>query len=503
MCNPELSLPVRNVVVAGAGPSGLLLSALLLHRNRTQSDVRYRVTLIDAGQDYGKLDPKTELKKHRSWMIGLAGHGLDALRSIPKLYDEYVSEVGVRLTSGSLHIGAREFKQSVGTEEGSANEGYIVDRNYICAAVARYLNDEHGNGDDASFSTMYDTKILYVDGDGRRVLVRDADGSNERYVDYELLVGCDGIRSRVREAILQRHRDFECDVGDIFSTFKAVHVRCPTSVDPSSIHLLPSALPLMQGIALPEKGDMLNISFGVPRQNFDRLASEMKSDDPAIVAKYLKDNFKAFELDDYDDFARQWIDQRWNRTGQVHCSFYHSAPNQIVIMGDAAHATSPSIGMGMNTALRDAAEFVRLLDKHDDDVKSVLPAFSDARVKEGNSLTDLAMNLYCLDERAQFLEVLHMVIRSGLSKLFGPRLVAKHPQELIGQVGIDLSEVYAESVRQGIMTKHRRINDKIRRDHFEAESGMVKPVEKGFGGTKAIIAASALAVVAVAVGMTR
>lgn len=168
-------------------------------------------------------------------------------------------------------------------------------------------------------------------------------------------------------------------------------------------------------------------------------------------------------------------------------------------MGDAAHATSPSIGMGMNTALKDAAAFSRLLDEHDDDIKQVLPAFSAERVKEGNALTDLAMNLYCVDERAQMVETLHMVIRNGLSKLL-PWFVAKHPQELIGQPGIELSEVYSTALRQGIITKHRNINDRVRRDHFEAGCGMVKPEGKNYG-IKTIVAASAV-VAAVAAGVS-
>ena len=42
-------------------------------------------------------------------------------------------------------------------------------------------------------------------------------------------------------------------------------------------------------------------------------------------------------------------------------------------MGDAAHATSPAIGMGMNTALRDAQIFYEILKEYNDDMEEVLP----------------------------------------------------------------------------------------------------------------------------------
>jgi len=141
----------------------------------------------------------------------------------------------------------------------------------------------------------------------------------------------------------------------------------------------------------------LNISAGTGRNNFDKIPKELRSDDYKVVSEFVKKNFKGFELVDYDDFAKQWVGQRWNQTGMVLCNFYHSLKTNIVLMGDAAHATSPSIGMGMNTALRDAQIFHEILKECKDDLSQVLPAYSEARVKEGNSLTLLARHLYCDD----------------------------------------------------------------------------------------------------------
>merc|ERR1712232_861943 len=162
---------------------------------------------------------------------------------------------------------------------------------------------------------------------------------------------------------------------------------------------------------------------------------ELKSDDYRVVSKYVEENFKPFKLNDYDDFAKQWVSQRWNQTGMVHCNFYHSVQTGVVIIGDAAHATSPSIGMGMNTALRDAQIFHEILIESKDDLDKALPAFSEARVKEGNALTRLALNLYCMDTAQQFKETIHLIIRGFLSDLV-PSLVDEHPQSIIGRRGV-------------------------------------------------------------------
>ena len=68
MCAPD-NIETRRVVIAGAGPSGLLLQALLHNRNKSpNARVMYDVTLIESRSDLGQLDSE-ELKAHRSWMI--------------------------------------------------------------------------------------------------------------------------------------------------------------------------------------------------------------------------------------------------------------------------------------------------------------------------------------------------------------------------------------------------------------------------------------------------
>jgi len=477
MCKPS-TREIKRVVISGAGPAGLLCASILLARNKeqevsTSSEAPiYHVTLIDGRQDFGALTKEELAKSFRSWMLGLANHGLDALRTIPDLYENYVKKEGVVLEDFSIYLGKKCIKSTTDDGVDDTQEGRIVDRNYIVAAIARYLKDTHEN-DTEHYTSMYDTTTQYVDYANKRVLVRNLKTQDEEYVNYDLLIGCDGVRSTVREAMIKRHSSFECHITDIFQKFKAVHVQRPDALSAVGMSILPDIIPGFQGIALPETGDLVNISMGIPHHRFSEMHADLQSEDYKVVSKYFKDNFKAFELVDYDDFAKQWVAQRWNQTGMVHCNSYHSSQMGIVLMGDAAHATSPSIGMGMNTALRDAQFFCNILKENNHDLEKVLPAYSEARVKEGNSLTSLAFNLYCLDSRAQTLETVHLVVRSFFHKKF-PRFVSMHPQMMIGARNVALSDVFELATKLGIIGKHRSINDKIRNDYFEKSVGMVK-----------------------------
>lgn len=464
MCQGEQT----HVVIAGAGPAGILLAINILRRNEHNGN-KYKVTLVDSLADHGEYSDE-DLKRHRSWMIGLSAHGLTAIRKIPRLFEDYVSQVGIKLEHNAIHIGTKQFKSSADV----AGEGYIVDRNFICAAMARFLNANFGNS--KSFTRMYDTKVLYVDGENQRLLTRSAAdvSGNESYVKYDLLIGCDGVRSAVREAILKTHRDFACEVSDIFATFKAVHIVRPKSIDEAALHIMPAGMLNMNGIALPETGGRLNVSFGNTRNNV--VDDALLSSDPKVVAAYVKKNFKAFELDDYDDFAQQWVGQKWSTTGQVHCNFYHSLQLNALILGDAAHATSPSIGMGMNTALSDVEALNELMDRHGDDFSKVLPAFSEERVKEGNALTYLAMHQYSMDQSQGLWMLMRSLARSFFGKHF-PSLVMEEPLVSLGK-GAKLSDVYRGMMELGRLQAVRTVNDGIMMDHFEKTTGMMKQAER-------------------------
>merc|ERR1712176_316913 len=141
-------------------------------------------------------------------------------------------------------------------------------------------------------------------------------------------------------------------------------------------------------------------------------------------------------------------------------------------MGDTAHATSPMLGMGMNTALRDTQIFSSILEETNNDFEKALPAFSEARVKEGNALTALNFHLNCLDTKQMLKETIHQIVRTYFFLRF-PFYVEEHPRTMVGRRGVSLSEAYDQAVKLGIMGKHREMNSRIQMQYFEKKTGMV------------------------------
>ena len=97
-------------------------------------------------------------------MIGLSAHGLSAIQSVPDLYEKYVEGLGIHTTRAKIGM-SKNIKidllldvKDILPEDVSA---CTVDRNYICAALSRYLRGHFlPNEPGSNFVTRYHTRAL-------------------------------------------------------------------------------------------------------------------------------------------------------------------------------------------------------------------------------------------------------------------------------------------------------------------------------------------------------
>jgi kynurenine 3-monooxygenase len=74
---------------------------------------------------------------------------------------------------------------------------------------------------------------------------------------------------------------------------------------------------------------------------------------------------------------------------QLNC--YHDREGCVVAIGDAAHAMFSLFAQGCTAALGDAIALDTLLDRYNDDLKLVLPEFSNNQVAEGQAASNLSL----------------------------------------------------------------------------------------------------------------
>ena len=173
-------LPTTRIVIVGASPDGLLTAINLLRRNLDDltslwKSTMYHVTLVDTGTDYGSMSEE-QLKNQENDLCRLTGHGLKALRAVPKLMEEYVLPLATKNTCTTQQFLPGILQSMYDFDD----ERYCIDRNCLSAALSRYLNDHFA--DDESLVRKYMTRPLFVDPDGKQLLVRSVtseDKSND------------------------------------------------------------------------------------------------------------------------------------------------------------------------------------------------------------------------------------------------------------------------------------------------------------------------------------
>ncbi|WP_052672313.1 FAD-dependent oxidoreductase [Aliterella atlantica] len=87
--------------------------------------------------------------------------------------------------------------------------------------------------------------------------------------------------------------------------------------------------------------------------------------------------------------AEAFLQHPLSRVLTIRCNRYHHG-DRVLILGDAAHAVSPSLGQGCNAALEDVAIFDKLLNEYDDNWAEAIASFTTRRKVDAHALLELS-----------------------------------------------------------------------------------------------------------------
>jgi kynurenine 3-monooxygenase len=213
---------------------------------------------------------------------------------------------------------------------------------------------------------------------------------------FDLVVGCDGVNSVVREAIKTSAGDkFDYTKTNLPGEFKVCRLpMVPPKVDTTSVCLL-----------LPQKGSATAFIEPTADGSCILFASSNK-EDPIIhpvsienATTALQEAFPLLNGIDLAEIANQLTNQKTGSASSVKCNIYHY-PSCAALCGDAAHATGGVSGQGVNSALMDAkvladclAEFFQASQSGKDKkqlLQKALLSYSQQQVPEGLALYDLS-----------------------------------------------------------------------------------------------------------------
>ena len=356
----------QNIVIVGAGPAGLLLAHYLLRRH-------YRVEIYDRRPDPRQVDPDQQ----RSFPISLQARGLKAIQEIPGL-KKVVASHGIFCQGTVIH------KKDKSRDIKRKNKVLTIDRNHLVLSLLEQLVAHY---DETVLKVQFGCVCEHIDIDPQMVSFQTTE-NHQFAVHYDRLVGADGARSQVRE-LLASHHGLGCDKTDVPDAYKSIfldrtHSDKRIDLAPDRIHT--STLGRGSRIVLaPQPGNRLHGAFIFnPKQN--PLANFTNQEE---ILNYFEANLPTFRPLMSENEAEALLNRPIARLVSVKCNRFHHG-ERILLVGDAAHAVSPSIGQGCNSALEDILIIDQLLDQYQNNWSQMVVQFSQQRVAEAHALKDLS-----------------------------------------------------------------------------------------------------------------
>ncbi len=358
------------VNIVGAGQCGTLL-AFLLARNG------FAVNLYER-----QVDPRVDdTQAGRSINLALAARGINALQHAG-IYSA-VEPLLVPMRGRLVHHldGSSDFLRY---GQHSDEQIYSVAR----IALNKVLLDAAGGQDDVTM--RFRQNAIGYDAPGRSVLMHDLDNDSQYEIDARPLISAEGSGSVVRRSV---------DGGDIFAGVETPlqhgykELTVPPGpggefqLDPNALHIWPRGGFML--IALPNPAGDFTLTLFLPNEadvSFDMLVDKKSVED--FFGQQFADVAALIP-----NLASDFINRPLGRLGTVRCRHWHHH-DQVLLIGDAAHAIVPFHGQGMNLAFEDCVLLDHVIRNHGSNWGDVFARFEAEQLANANAIADMALDNY-------------------------------------------------------------------------------------------------------------
>ncbi len=421
---------MKDIAIVGAGLVGSLQAILMAKKG-------YNVQVYERRSDIRKA----EVLAGKSINLALSNRGWKALERAGIADD--IRKIAIPMYQRCMHApdGTLTY-QPYGRE----NEAiYSVSRGGLNQRLVN-LADQYSN-----ISYFFDQKCKDVDLKGKKILFQDSATGVRSERSFDKLFATDGAFSAVRLR-LQKTPMFNYTQNYLSHAYKELVI--PPNADGSHrldkncLHIWPREEFMMIALANLDGSFTCTLFFAAEGPlSFETVDTPDKLQ--AFFSEYFPDAIPLMPTLEEDYFS--------NPTSYlvtVHCSPWNFRED-ILLLGDAAHAIVPFYGQGMNAGFEDCTIFDDMYEAHQGNWDGLFEAFSKKRVPDADAIADLALDNYIemRDKTADPEFLVRKKIEAKFSKLYPNNWMPLYSQVTFSHIP------YHEALQNG--KEQRKIMDRV------------------------------------------
>ena len=359
----------KEVTIVGAGLVGSLWSVYM-------SKAGYKVKIFERRPDIRQAN----ISAGKSINLALSDRGWKALDKVG--VGDQIREIAIPMTGRIMHDLEGKLTAQPYGKEGQAI--YSVSRGGVNAKMMEIAENIGGA------EIFYNEHCVDVDLENGITYLKNSETGIETQVKSDLIFACDGVFSAVRYKSMQKLDKFNYEQRFIEDGYRELLLPANEDgsykLDKNALHIWPRGRFML--IALANENGSFTCTLFMPSKgenSFEALTSKEK------VNIFFKETFPDF-YEMMPSVGAAWGDHPLSSLAIIRC--YPWTSGKVALMGDAAHATVPFYGQGMNSGFEDCSVLAEIMDKHGDDWDAIFEEYQILRKPDGDAIQDLSIHNY-------------------------------------------------------------------------------------------------------------
>lgn len=361
---------MKTATIVGAGLVGSLWSIFL-------SKAGYKVNLVEMRDDLRKQD----ISAGKSINLAFSHRGWSAFKSIG--IEKEIQDLLIPMYGRTMHDLEGNLTYQPYGQEGQAI--YSVSRGGI---NCRMMDLAESNPNTTIF---FNEKCIHADLEKGTIQLQNTKTGQERTISSDVIFGADGAFSAVRYKAFQKLDRFQYSQQYIEDGY--LEILLPANTDGSykleknTLHIWPRGRFML--IALPNEGGSFTCTLFMPFEGHEYAFDKLKNKEQ--ITSFFRNIFPDFYAL-IPNIAEIWKDHPLSSLAIIRC--YPWTHGRVALMGDAAHATVPFYGQGMNSGFEDCRILWELMNEHNEDWNIIFEKYQKVRKPDGDAIQDLSLHNY-------------------------------------------------------------------------------------------------------------